>query len=540
MHLTLPLAARYCRVHRLLAMFSLPSLPTFLRLCILSAPWRSGSQPAASPRTKCRPVAQCALLLASWCAGFAAHSQTPVNLPSGAGAFATFPPLALPTEIDAALTRAKLPRDAVVMLVVDAQGRAAPRVSHRATVPVNPASVMKLVTTYAGLDLLGPAFTWGTPVSMDGTLQDGTLRGNLYIKGQGDPKLVMERLWLLMRRVQGQGIKVIVGDIVLDRSAFDGVDQNPNDFDGEPQKPYNASADALLLNFKAVTITLVPDRAAGSAQVMFDPPLAGVQVPDRVPLAANPNADCGDYRAALKADFSDPSRIVFNGVYPAGCGERAWPVAYADPASYAARAVEGMWRELGGKLTGRVRDGKVPTGVKPAFSAVSPALAEVIRDINKYSNNVMAQQLFLTLSLQDRGVGTPQGSREVLRQWWINRFGEADLPVADNGSGLSRDNRISAQALGRLLQAAWASPVMPELMSSLPITGVDGTLRNRKTRWAGASHLKTGSLRDVAGVAGYVHAASGKRYVLVVIANHPNAGAVRPVVDALIDWTSRD
>ncbi|EER58314.1 D-alanyl-D-alanine carboxypeptidase / D-alanyl-D-alanine-endopeptidase (penicillin binding protein 4), partial [Acidovorax delafieldii 2AN] len=206
---------------------------------------------------------------------------------------------------------------------------------------------------------------------------------------------------------------------------------------------------------------------------------------------------------------------------------------------FAARAVEGMWRELGGKLTGTVREGPVPARLKPAFVATSPPLAEVVRDVNKYSNNVMAQQLFLTLALRRNGVATFEGARDALRQWWQARLGDAEPPMPDNGAGLSREARISAQALARMLQVAWASPVMPELVASLPIAGVDGTLRRSQSR-AGAAHLKSGSLRDVMAVAGYVDAASGRRYVLVALVNHPQAGAARPVLDALIDWTARD
>ncbi|MCJ0765874.1 D-alanyl-D-alanine carboxypeptidase/D-alanyl-D-alanine endopeptidase [Variovorax terrae] len=445
----------------------------------------------------------------------------------------------LPAEVDAALARARIPRDAVTMLVADAEGRAAPRLSHRAGAQVNPASIMKLVTTYAALDQLGPAFTWSTPVFMEGAVRDGTLFGNLYIRGQGDPKLVLERLWLLLRRVQGLGVKAIAGDIVLDRSAFEVAPQDPGAFDGEPLRPYNAAPDALLVNFKSVMMTFQPDRAAGSAQVSFEPPLAGVQMQAAVPLA-NGAADCGDWRGALKADFGDPQRIRFAGAYPLACGEKTWPVAYVEPASYALRAVQGLWRDMGGRLAGQVRDGRVPAGLQPAFEAGSPALAEVVRDINKYSNNVMAQQVFLTLSLQQKGLGTFEGSREWLAQWWKERFGTPDAPFTENGSGLSRSDRLSAQALARLLQAAWLSPVMPELVSSLPVTGVDGTLRRSKARAVGAAHLKTGSLRDVAGVAGFVHAASGRRYVLVAIVNHANAAAARPALDALIDWAAKD
>ncbi len=459
--------------------------------------------------------------------------MTGVHLPASAQT----PASPLPAEVSAALARAKLPVESVTVLVTDADGKTPPRLSHRAQVPVNPASMMKLVTTYAALDQLGPAFSWQTPVYIDGTVQNGTLNGNLYIRGQGDPKLVVERVWLLLRRVQGLGIRNIAGDIVLDRSAFDVAEQDPGAFDGEPLRPYNASPDALLLNYKSVVMTFVPDRNANVAQVQYEPPLAGVQLPASVPLTLEA---CGDWRGALRADFADPSRIRFLGGYPATCGERVWPVAYSEPRSYAARAVEGMWREIGGTLRGAVREGPVPAGLRPAFEVGSPLLGEVIRDINKYSNNVMAQQLFLTLSLQARGRGTLENSRDVIRQWWTERFGAADAPVMDNGSGLSRSERISAQGLTRLLLAAWASPVMPELMSSLPITGVDGTMRRSRAKSVGAAHLKTGTLRDSSGVAGYVHAASGRRYVVVMIANHPNAPAVRPAIDALVDWVARD
>jgi D-alanyl-D-alanine carboxypeptidase/D-alanyl-D-alanine-endopeptidase (penicillin-binding protein 4) len=127
----------------------------------------------------------------------------------------------------------------------------------------------------------------------------------------------------------------------------------------------------------------------------------------------------------------------------------------------------------------------------------------------------------------------------VLRRWWLDRFGPEDVPVVDNGSGLSRQTLISAQGLGRMLQTAYRSPLMPDLMASLPLNGVDGTLRNRRTL-PGSAHLKTGSLRDVTALAGYVHGASGRRYVLVAIANHPAAEAARPVFDALLEWTVRD
>jgi serine-type D-Ala-D-Ala carboxypeptidase/endopeptidase (penicillin-binding protein 4) len=440
----------------------------------------------------------------------------------------------LPPEFDAALARAKLPRDALSVVVVDAAAQAAPRLSHRADLPVSPASIAKLATTFAALELLGPAFTWSTPVYIDGAVRDGTLFGNLYIKGQGDPTLVAERIWLLLRRVQGLGIRSIAGDIVLDRSAFEVGTQDPSAFDGEPLRPYNAAPDALLLNFKSLVMTFTPQ--GGQARIHAEPPLAGVALAADVPLVGGP---CNDWRAGLQADFSDPAHIRFAGAYPAACGERTWPVAYADPRSYTARAIAGMWQEVGGNLTGQVRDGRVPAALVPAFEQVSPPLAEVIRDINKFSNNVMAQQVFLTLGLQQGGAGTFDAARGVLERWWRERFGD-EPPSFGNGSGLSREERITPAQLARLLQAAWASPWMPELAASLPVAGIDGTLRRTRGKAVGLAHLKTGSLRDVLGVAGYVQGASGRRYVLVAVVNHPQAHAARPAIEALIEWVTRD
>jgi D-alanyl-D-alanine carboxypeptidase/D-alanyl-D-alanine-endopeptidase (penicillin-binding protein 4) len=476
----------------------------------------------------------CALWI-GWAAVGAAQAAAPEPAAPAAAAPAS-PSAALPPAVAAALARAGVPRDALVAMVQEV-GRSTPRLAWRADQPANPASVMKLLTTYAALDLLGPAWTWSTPVWLQGRVHDGVLDGNLVIKGSGDPKLVLERLWLLLRRVRQLGVDEIRGDIVLDRSAFTVPAQNAADFDGEALRPYNVGADALMLNFKALVFTFTPDAARGIATIAVDPPLAGVRVDASVPLLAG---GCNDWRAALRADFDDALHPRFAGGLPATCSEKVWPVAYADAAHYNERAIGGLWQAVGGKLSGSVHDGPAPA-TAPSFAVSSPTLAELVRDMNKYSNNVMAQQLFLTLALTQRGSGTPEAAREVLSQWAAERFGAAATAglVIDNGSGLSRDGRVTARLLTQLLESAWASPVMPELMSSLPVSGVDGTLKKSRAT-QGRAHLKTGSLRDVAGIAGYVLANSGRRYVVVAIANHDNANAARPAFDALVQWAASD
>lgn len=474
-----------------------------------------------------------------------------LGLAFAAPASARTPPAALPPAVLAALAQAQLPLDALSVVVVEAEAGAGagagagaaggpePRLAWQPARPMNPASVMKLVTTFAALDQLGPAYRWRTPVYLGGPVRAGELQGPLYIRGQGDPRLVMERLWLALRRLQAMGVRSIAGDIVLDRSAFALTAHDPGLFDGEPLRPYNASPDALLVNYKSLVMGFWPDVQAGLARIQYDPPLAGMALQSSVPLAPE-GTPCGDWRARLQGTLELAGRMAFAGSYPAACGARNWAVAPVDGAQFAARAIEGMWRELGGQLSGGVREGLVPPGLPAAMEIESETLAEVVRDINKYSNNVMAQQVFLTLGMQSSQVATWEGARASLRQWWQRKVGPQEPPLVDNGAGLSRDARATAEGLARMLQQAWASPVMPEFLASLPVLGVDGTLRSSQSRASGAAHLKTGSLRDALALAGYVHASSGRRYVLVAMVNDPRAAAARPALSALVEWVAGD
>jgi serine-type D-Ala-D-Ala carboxypeptidase/endopeptidase (penicillin-binding protein 4) len=457
---------------------------------------------------------------------------------------------ALPPEVRQALRQAQVPESALGA-VVEEVGTGRRLLSWNGQTPVNPASLAKLVTTFAALDLLGPAWRWRTPVWMTGERRDGVLDGSLVIQGSGDPTLVLERVWLLLHQVRQRGVREIRGDIVLDRSAFALPDVDPGEFDGEPLRPYNTRPDALLLNYKSVTYGFVPEPAAGRARVTRTPLLEGAALDLTVPLSGGP---CGDWRGALKATFDPTSGARFAGTYPAGCGERAWPVADPEPATYNARLLTGLWRSMGGTLSGTVRDGAAPADRAPDFVVESPSLAEAVRDINKFSNNVMARLLFLSLASEARtppasapagptpGIAaapvTEASARARLADWLVVRAGPdaGEDVVLDNGAGLSRQARLRPALLARLLQLAWSSPVMPELMASLPASGLDGTLR-RSTVPPGRAHLKTGSLRDVAGVAGYVLADDGRRYVVVAIINHPNANGARGALDALARWT---
>jgi serine-type D-Ala-D-Ala carboxypeptidase/endopeptidase (penicillin-binding protein 4) len=448
----------------------------------------------------------------------------------------------LPAPVRQALRQAQVPPGAVSVLVASAEDDSTrPRLAHRDGEPMNPASVMKLFTTYAGLQLLGPDHVWRTRIYTDGPLQDGVLTGSLIVRGSGDPKLVVERAQALVMQVRAAGVQDIRGDIVLDNSVFE-VTPRQQPFDDEPLRPYNVTPDGLLMNFRSVIFTFTPDALNGRALVRSEPPLAGLDVPASVPLR---NGPCQDWRSGLQADFGDALHPRFAGSYPASCGERPWPVAFTASEQYAPRMFEALWHQAGGALSGQVRWGRLPVQARLLVEHDSLPLKDVIADINKMSNNVMAQQLFLSLSSELGAPGRFEASRLRLLRWWRQQFPGQSEPVIDNGSGLSREERSTARSLTQLLTQARRDPQAQAFSNSLAIAGVDGTVLRMAERMPqspliGHAWLKTGSLRDVASVAGYVQGESGRLYTVVAIVNHANASQARPALDRLLDWTVHD
>lgn len=402
--------------------------------------------------------------------------------------------------------------------------------------PFVPASTMKLVTTDAALELLGPTFTWKTEAYASGSQSGDVLDGDLMIKGSGDPKLVIEKFWLFLRQIRAAGIREIRGNLVLDRSVFEDSPHDAGAFDDEPLKPYNVGPDALLLNYKTFGFRFMPDTASDSVRLAIDPPLAGYRL--AAPRLAAGN--CDDWRARLQPTI-EADAASFDGAYPASCGDRTWYLHpyRMSPSEYFGTLFRQIWSELGGSLRGEVRNGLVPPGARLVGVWESTTLPEVIRDINKHSNNVMARQLLLSLAADILKLpANPERGARAIRTWLANKGIEAPELVIENGSGLSRGERIAPLTLGRMLAAAFQSPLMPEFLSSMPLVGYDGTMRRRLNAQgvAGNAHIKTGALKDVRALAGYVLAASGRRYAVVCFINHPNAAQGQKAQDALLEW----
>jgi len=445
----------------------------------------------------------------------------------------------LPPPVAQALAAARVPAGSVAVVV---QELGAPRasLSVNAAAPMNPASVMKLVTTYAALELLGPAYRWRTEAYADGVLRDGVLEGNLVLKGTGDPKLDVEAFWTLLRALRGKGLRAIRGDLVLDRSHFERPVGDPARFDGDAFRPYNVQPDALLVNYKSLRFVFVPEPEHGRVRLYLEPRPPALEVVNVLRLAEGSCREGQAFRDLLKATF-EPARprVVFAGQYPASCGEKELNVALLEPNEHVAGALQQLWSEIGGTWSGVARDGAVPPGARLLHLHESPALAEIVREMNKFSNNVMARHLFLTIGAE--GAGPPASSQKASSaiKGWLAWMGiAAPELVVENGSGLSRIERISAASLAAVLQAAWRGATMPEFAASMPVVAVDGTMRRRLKGEgvAGQAHIKTGLLAEVRTMAGYVLDRSGRRHALVMFVNHANAHEAQPAMDALLRW----
>jgi D-alanyl-D-alanine carboxypeptidase/D-alanyl-D-alanine-endopeptidase (penicillin-binding protein 4) len=476
------------------------------------------------------------LLIVLACTGAGlARGRTPSDLPRTGHAK---PSPDVPRAVANAFAAAHVPLSSVSMIVLPAGGTK-PVLSYQASHAMTPASVMKLLTTLAALETLGRDYRWKTEAYLGGPLVDETLHGDLILKGYGDPKITVEQWQALMATLRANGLTKIDGDLVLDRSYFQLPPHDPAEFDGEPLKPYNVGPDALLVSFKVVKFSFVPDSAGRAVGVVVDPPLPMIAVGGN--LSPEPAGGCGDWHGSIGAAFLDQGSAAaaqFNGRYPLSCGVRDWYVSLLDHPHYVHGMFTAYFTAAGGQFAGSVRDGHVPKGATPFATLESPPLYDIVRDINKLSNNVMASQLFLTLGAQAGAPATPQKGAAAIRRWLASqKLSMPELSIA-NGSGLSRTDHLSAQSLAALLEAADRSPVREEFASSLAVAAVDGTVQKRFQNGdvAGQALLKTGSLDGVRALAGYVIDAEGRRWIVAAIVNHPNAANAQPALDRLVTW----
>ncbi len=401
-----------------------------------------------------------------------------------------------------------------------------PLLAVNADVARNPASTIKLLTTFLALEDLGPAYTWRTEVYLDGQLQDGRLEGDLYLKGYGDPFLVTERVWLLLRGLRQRGLRDIDGDLVIDNSFFAVPPEDSGAFDGQPYRVYNVTPEAFLINFRAVNFIFRPDPDEKGVQIIADPAPANLEIRNQLQIR---DGRCGGYQGGIRVAPGEANVggvVTFSGRFGRDCPEYRLSRSVMSAREFNYGVVRSLWEESGGTISGAGRSATVDEAWETFYDFDSPPVSEVIRRVNKWSNNVMSRQVFLTMGAERYGApGTVDKARDAASAALAERGLDFPELRLDNGAGLSRDTQISTRNLARLLLAGHDSPYRSEFESSLALAGLDGTMRRRfrDDQLTGQMHIKTGRLNGVFAMAGYLRAASGREFVVVAMQNHPDA-----------------
>ena len=471
--------------------------------------------------------------------------------------------LPIPKGIANSLERNQIPLDAVSISVIEIEpGRPGKQVAKnllnwRANEAMNPASTMKVLTTLSSLDILGPQYRWRTNVYTDGVIRQGTLKGNIYLQGTGDPKLVPEELAKLMKDLQGLGIQKIDGNLFFDRSAYAPSAMETNTIDGESLRAYNVSPDPLLYAFRTLSFQLGKSRTADFIDVSYSPMLSQLKVVNQMQLVDKP---CDNWKNNIRFNL-DPENssntdqaitAQFSGSFPSSCKGVNYNVVALDANTFLTQGFAAAW-ELAGGIWAQApigKSGNVPLAARLLLQFEGINLGDDVLDINKYSNNVMARQLLLTLALEKMGKPATTANGDLVIQSWLKQNGmNFSGLVIENGSGLSRNETISANQMNQLLLTARNLPISEIFYNSLPIAGTDGTMRNRlMTQLRKFLHLKkkpearikTGSLADVRAIAGYVMSKSGKVYAVTSFINHPNAWKGLEAHDQLLTWLLED
>ena len=470
----------------------------------------------------------------------------------------------IPKAVAASLEKNQIPKEAISISVVEIEpGRpgkvtAKTEVDWRSKQAMNPASTMKLITTLAGLDVLGPQYRWRTNIYTDGLIRQGTLKGNLYLQGTGDPKLVPEEFAKMMKALQNLGIQKIDGNLFFDRSAYAPSVMEHNTIDGESLRAYNVPPDPLLYAFRTLSFQLGKSRTADFIDISYTPPLSQLKVINQMQLI---DQSCDNWKSNIRfnldpeGDGTTTNQLLtaqFSGSFPNACKGVNYNVVALDANTFLTQGFAAAWELSGGTWTQAPigKSGTVPLAARLLLQFEGTPLTDDVQDINKYSNNVMARQLMLTLALEKMGKPATTENGELVIQSWLKGLG-LQFPelVIENGSGLSRNEAISAEHMTQLLVAARNLSVADTFYNSLPIAGTDGTMRNRLMahlrkflhfKKKPEARIKTGSLADVRAISGYVMSKSGKMYAVTSFINHPNAWRGLEAHDQLLAWLLDD
>ena len=449
---------------------------------------------------------------------------------------------ALPSELAVAIKGADFTTDGIGLFIQGVEDNK-PLVAFHADRFLNPASVIKLVTTAAALDLLGQGYRWSTEVMYTGNIEGNTLNGDLYFRGNGDPYLTPERFWRLLNRISIHGIHRIKGDVLIDNSYFEPGKIDYAAFDQQPYRTYNVGPNAVLVGFQATEFHFDIDDTGTDQAVKITPfpESPRLQIINQVKLV---NGRCNAWQKRLSLETRNNAgmlEVTFTGNYARACNKRTLYRRVSGTRDHYQHFFLPLWSQLGGSVDGKITQGIVPADARKVLEESSISLAEAVRLVNKFSNNVMTRQILLSIGAQKFDPpGTTEKGIAAVRAWLVEHDLDHPALQLDHGTGLSRDARISAGLLGKLLLHVYKQAYMPEFIAALPVSGYDGTMAHRfdDTPLVGRAHIKTGLLDFVQSMAGYVTTATGKRYVVVLLHNDPQAHtkSAEKLQNQVISW----
>ena len=477
----------------------------------------------------------------------------------------------IPNSVEQAIKRSGISKESISIAVTEIPSAANPKpaarsiLSWRDEVAMNPASTIKLLTTLVALDVLGPKYRWKTDLFTDGAIKNGTLKGNIYFVGHGDPKWIPEELIKLTKQLRQLGVQRIDGNLIFDRSAYTKQVMEENSIDGETLRAYNVPPDPLLYAFRTISFQINPNKNGDAFNITYTPKLARFTIQNELTMSSAP---CEGVKRDIRLDIiPNPNEIntsqlnnrsaiqwraVFTGEISRYCKNLSFNVVKFDPDTFLTLGFTAAWEEAGGKWSRppNGQAGSVPIYARPLLSYEGLTLLDASQDINKLSNNVMARQVFLTLGLEKMGKPTDITSSEKVIHAWLNQRG-LQFPelIIENGSGLSRNEAISARNLNKLLISGQELPISDVFLSTLPLVGSEGTVRHRlinqmrnflHLKKKPEARIKTGSLDNVRSISGYVFSKSGRIYAVTSFINDPKANRGQEIHDQLLTWLLED
>ena len=406
--------------------------------------------------------------------------------------------------------------------------------SHRADAAMNPASTMKLVTTFAALRALGPDYRWVTSWLSPAEVVSGSLEGDIYWVGSGNPVLDQNDLLDMQTQLRERGIRRINGQLVLDRSRWS-HQGSAQGFEDDAAEAFSTAPDPHMLAYKVVWAK--PQRtASGEVRVDTNPPLPEVAQINTLRLLNGNQSECSSLKRYMNAQYRQGT-LVFSGSLPEPCLGQEIFINMLEMQDFASRSFVNHWRAEGGEIQSGYRIGKLPErSVTLAINRSKP-LVEVLADMNKHSNNVIARSVFLALGENGAGSHTEHNAAAAVRRQLVEAGLDDEALVLENGSGLSRRERVTARMLGQMLVKAYQSRFKQAFIDSLPIAGTDGTLKSRFKQVGAPLRLKTGTLKNVRALAGYWLPDNNRQapLALVVLVNSNQSGAYLPDLDKLVE-----